>query len=190
MQHKNIEPLWYFVLRAGMYTGKEKKERIAAFLHGYVLADEHCFFLPMLREAVSTNYQITGGSTGWVGQIALLAKKQKCSWYAAFRQESIRLLMAFLDDTNDKELKNKLLDTLKKRIIGHLEGIKVQSPKRWIKRWQGLCDFSAPWFLTLWSVQELAMLRQIETKMHRIVSSGTFKLSPKIKQLAAAVTGS
>jgi hypothetical protein len=78
MQEKDIKLLWMFTLRIAMYTGKENKDAISAFIQGYEIGrDNRCDFIEKLIESIEEEYRIESRATGWIGQIGCLADKQK-----------------------------------------------------------------------------------------------------------------
>jgi hypothetical protein len=78
MTKKDLNLLWMFTLRIGMYTGKENSDTIASFLHGYEIGrDNECNFIEKLSELIAKEHKIDSRATGWIGQIEKLAKKRK-----------------------------------------------------------------------------------------------------------------
>ena len=59
-----------FTLRIGMYTGKENRDIVSAFIHGYEIGrNNECDFIDRIKTSIREEYKIESRSTGWIGQI-------------------------------------------------------------------------------------------------------------------------
>lgn len=53
MHEKDLNILWHFTLRIGMYTGKENRDTVLSFIHGYEIGRQNeCNFIEKLVKSI------------------------------------------------------------------------------------------------------------------------------------------
>ena len=162
MKEKDINTLWLFTLRIGMYTGKENRDTISSFLHGYEIGrDDECHFIEKLSESIEEEYKIDCRATGWIGQIERLAEMLETDWVTVFKKQSLKILT----DNFTESITIEFTNSIKKRINGKMLGVKNHFRRDWITDWFGIVNFEADWFNEIWSKKELQLLREIEKEL-------------------------
>lgn len=162
MKEKDLKLLSSFILRTGMYTVKENKDTISAFIHGYEIGrDNNCNFIESLVESIEKEYKVESKATGWVGQIEMLAEKFETDWVAIFKKESLKIIVGEFNESSKEEF----IESIKKRINGKVGGVRYHFRKDWITDWFGIVDLTANWFREIWSDKELKLLTGIENEL-------------------------
>jgi hypothetical protein len=162
MQEEDLKLLWMFTLRIGMYTGKENKDTVAAFLWGYQIGRGYqCNFIERLSESIHTTYKIEKRAMGWIQQIEALSEKLETDWISVFKKHSLDILANQLTE----KIKLECTDSLKSRINGKMSGAKNHFRRDWITDWFGIVAIEASWFRELWSEKELELLIKIEQEL-------------------------
>lgn len=162
MQKKDLKLLWMFTLRIGMYTGKENKDTVLSFLHGYEIGrNNECHFIEKLSQSIEEEYQLESRATGWIGQIERLAEQLEMDWITIFKKQSLKVLTKAFDETEKIEFSN----SIRKRINGKMSGIKHHFQRNWITDWFGIVDLTANWFKEIWSERELELMTEIEEEL-------------------------
>ncbi|MDC1162591.1 hypothetical protein OAT18_04035 [Tenacibaculum sp.] len=162
MLPKDINFLSFFTLRIGMYTGKENKDTISAFIHGFEAGrDNDCKFIENLTNSIEKEYSIDTKATGWIEQIELLAERTESDWVTVFKKQSLKILIKELTQLSKKEFSI----SLRKRMSGKINGLKYNFCKSWITDWFGIVDLKANWFKEIWSDNELILLTEIENEL-------------------------
>jgi len=169
LQQKDVNFLAFFTLRIGMYTGKENKDTISAFIHGFEAGrDNNCNFIESLTNSIEKEYGIDTKATGWIGQMQLLAEKTENDWVTVFKKQSLKILIIELSQLSRKEF----LTSLRQRISGKINGLQYNFRKGWITDWFGIVDLKANWFKEIWTHKELILLTEIENEL---ISFGNMK---------------
>ncbi len=151
-----------FTLRIEMYTGKENKNTVSSFLHGYECGrDNECNFIEELVESIKEEYEIESRATGWIGLIERLADKLETDWITIFKSQSLKILTVRFTEPIKKEFEK----SIKKRINGKMLGVENYFRRDWITDWFGIVDLKAGWFNKMWSMKELSLMNEIEKEL-------------------------
>ncbi len=162
MENHDIELLWMFTLRAGMYTGKENSDTISSFLHGYEIGrNNECKFIDKFIDSIQQEYNISPKATGWIGQIEMAAEKECSDWLTIFKAQSIKLLAHSMNYS----VRENLLGSLKSRIIGKAGGIHHHFRKDWVSDWFGIVHIDQNWFRSIWTYKEIELIKNIESEL-------------------------
>lgn len=163
MENKDIELLWMFTLRIEMYTGKENAETISSFLNGYEIGrNNECQFISELMDAIEQEFDISPKATGWVGQIERVAEKENSDWVTIFKAQSLKLLAKSMNYS----IKENLLESIKRRVIGKTSGAKNHFRKDWITDWFGIIHLDENWFNACWTSREIELMQKIERELN------------------------
>ena len=162
MKKQDIQALWLFTLRIGMYTGEEKGGFILSFLRGYELGTySQCKFIEILSNSIEEEYKIQAKSISPYRQIEILAQKLELDWVSAFKRQSLKVLNTQFDD----KIREDFIISFKQRIISKLKILEFHFRKDWIGDWYGLCDLSASWFKGIWTEKAFILIKEIDTKL-------------------------
>ena len=162
MKEKDINTLWMFTLRIGMYTGEENRDTISSFLCGYEIGrDDECLFIEKISESIEEEYKIDCRATGWIGQVEKLAEILETDWVTVFKKQSLKILT----DKFTESITIEFTNSIKKRINGKMSGVKNHFRRDWITDWFGIVDLEADWFNKIWTKNELRLLKEIEEEL-------------------------
>lgn len=162
MQEKDLKLLWMFTLRIGMYTGKENKDTVSSFLHGYEIGrNNECNFIEQIMKSIEEEYEIKSRATGWIGQIEMVAEKLEMDWIIIFKKQSLK----FLTSKFTEPIKIEFGISIKSRINGKMLGVENHFRRDWITDWFGIVDLKSDWFKELWSSKELKLMKKIEEEL-------------------------
>jgi hypothetical protein len=151
-----------FTLRIGMYTGKENKDTVSSFLHGYEIGrNNECNFIEQIMKSIEEEYEIKSRATGWIGQIEMVAEKLEMDWIIIFKKQSLK----FLTSKFTEPIKIEFGISIKSRINGKMLGVENHFRRDWITDWFGIVDLKSDWFKELWSSKELKLMKKIEEEL-------------------------
>ena len=178
-----------FTLRIGMYTGKENRDTVTSFLHGYEIGrNNECNFIEQLMKSIEEEYEIKSRATGWTGQIEMVAEKLEMDWITIFKKQSLKLLTSKFTEP----IKEEFASSIKSRINGKMLGIENHFRRDWITDWFGIVDLQSDWFIELWSDEELKLMKNIEEELLLLGKirevQKTIKPTNKLKNLCAKMS--
>ena len=162
MKAEDLRFQWLFTLRTAMYTMKEEKYAIAAFLHGYDFGRSDGWdFFARLSDSIAKDYKVQCRATGWFGQIEMLAEKLDSDWVSVFKQQTIKLTLSELEGPSRQEF----FESLTNGIAARLSSVDRSFRREFVVNWYGLVGLQEDWFLELWAEKELTLLRQIDQEI-------------------------
>ena len=94
MTERQIEILLPFIYRMPLYLGKESKENITVFMHGFESGSDSKYWTETLRNLLFEKYEIERVNSGWPYEIGVYAERESTSWIEAFKKLMIEIIMS------------------------------------------------------------------------------------------------
>ncbi|MBK9378389.1 MAG: hypothetical protein IPM86_09200 [Saprospiraceae bacterium] len=148
MRDWDIQIIFHFIRRPGMYTGSFKAndyKRIDSFLIAYEMGSmNECKFRDKLIEQIQGKYNVEFPATGLLGQLRRASKAANQGIHEFFISESMEILIKESDQDN----KNKFVNYKRKELINRLEQFPSEIDYNWVfnfanvfnelKAWKGV----------------------------------------------------
>ncbi|MEZ4911189.1 MAG: hypothetical protein R2774_10050 [Saprospiraceae bacterium] len=148
MRDWDIQIIFHFIRRPGMYTGSFKAndyKRIDSFLIAYEMGSmNECKFRDKLIEQIQGKYNVAFPATGLLGQLRKASKAANQGIHEFFISESMEILIKESDQDN----KNKFVNYKRKELINRLEQFPSEIDYNWVfnfanvfnelKAWKGV----------------------------------------------------
>ncbi|MDU1903318.1 MAG: hypothetical protein E6772_00935 [Dysgonomonas sp.] len=150
-----------FIIRMGMYIYPIDKYNIMSFITGYQI-DKEFFFSAKIKQYLEEN-RIKSDSLGMTRQIQKYSDIHNIEWCTAFIQIGLSII-AKEDDKVLQELK------IGNRIRGIIYRIKSPIENPWIQDWLSFCNLKEEWFYSLWTEQELDVIRLIDYEVKKYLN--------------------
>ncbi len=132
MRDWDIQVIFHFIRRPGMYTGSYKAndyKRIDSFLIAYEIGSMYeCKFKDKLIKQIHNKYNIDFPSTGLVGQLRKASKVAKQGVHDFFINEAMEILIT----ESDQENRNRFVNYNRKELIKRLEQFPLEINSNWV----------------------------------------------------------
>lgn len=187
MTDKDKATLLHFITRPGMYVHPIDRHTITAFVHGFIVgSDNNGEFVSLLKEHGHQHLGIRYDADRWPGQISRYAKKNEISWELVFRQLTLHILTS--------EEVGGITDGMRKYlnlyIIRNFDVIRENGAPwfdaSWIEEWKLVCLTNSAWFGSMWTSEELKILKSINYSINRsqiFEDSSSFKPTRKVLKM-------
>ncbi len=189
MRDYDLEFIFAFIKRAGMYTGSHVDcgyDGIGKFLSAYQMGSNgKCTFIQSLSRRIERKYNIKIPSQGLEQQLKLAAKEMDLEWYELFKQEGKETLIEISDSSGQ----NRFVSIIRKNIIAKLEQIGDQINSSWIINWNHTLDQVNDWEgVNLTTAEKELFFNLLELLKLETLNNGDDKITISIKSKTKIVS--
>jgi hypothetical protein len=176
MRDWDIQVLFHFIRRPGMYTGSSKIndfKRIDIFLMAYEMgAMGECRFKEKLIKQIEDKYGVHLPSEGLVKQLRRASKKVNQEIREFFINESMEILIAESDHDNQ----NKFISYGRRQLIQQLEQFPKEVNINWVSNFSREIRELKAWTGANLTNEEMAKSERLVDEVNQLIKSDVMKL--------------
>jgi hypothetical protein len=166
MRGYDLQALFHFVQRPGMYIGVISEKGLDNFLIAYELGSKHeCTFRTKLSNQIRHEYGIPMPSEGLIAQIKKVVENTEQEWLDLFKEESLKLLQV----ESDKDGKTRFASMIRKNCNDFLQEIPTSINHVWMINWYQIYRQTKEWNGKNLSKEELKLINEIKIDFEELL---------------------